>query len=105
MSNVSGYSTSEGLARVRQVRDDSWDFKSDGVDGWDTRSGSSVSRSQDLDRYPSDRLPSVGEAAHRIDTSAADKRIFTKVRRQQHGRCSAHARLLVICADGSAAPT
>ena len=62
-----------------QTRDDSWDFKSDGLDGWDTRSGSSRGRSQDLDAVPSPaRLPSVGEAAHRVDTAAADKRIFTQ---------------------------
>ena len=67
---------------VTQARDDSWDFKSDGLDGWETRSGSSRGRSQDLDStLPSpERLPSVGEAAHRVDTAAADKRIFTKVR-------------------------
>ncbi len=27
-----------------------------------------------------DRLPSVGEANHRVDTAAADNRIFSKVR-------------------------
>jgi hypothetical protein len=78
--DVRRHSFTKVLATTCQVRDDSWDFKSDGVDGWDTRSGSSVSRSQDLDKFPSGRLPSVGEAAHRVDTSAADKRIFTKVR-------------------------
>ncbi len=66
---------------LAQTRDDSWDFKSDGLDGWDSRSGGSRSRSQDLDAMPTaDRLPSVGEAAFRVDTAAADERIFTKVR-------------------------
>ena len=63
-----------------QTRDDSWDFKADGLDGWDSRSGGSRGRSQDLDGAQStDRLPSVGEAMHGVDTSAADERFFTKV--------------------------